>query len=143
MSISEQDLSHLRSQGFRLTPQRLTILRVLVEAHEHITPSEIFRQVQSQLPGVTEATIYRTLNFLAEHGLVLVAHVGHGQLVYEIAGHDHHHLICRTCGQMQEIDHTELVVFFDRLMARTGFRVDTVHATFFGYCPGCQVQVSN
>jgi Fe2+ or Zn2+ uptake regulation protein len=140
MSISEHDLNHLRSQGFRLTPQRLTILRVLVEAQEHLTPGEVFRQVHGQLPGLTEATVYRTLNFLAEQGLVLVAHVGHGQLVYEIAGHNHHHLICRVCGQMQDIDHAELVAFFDRLKDRTSFRIDTVHATFFGFCPGCQEQ---
>ena len=47
---------------------------------------------------MTEATVYRTLEFLAENGVVLSALNGNGHLVYEIAGHDHHHLICRSCG---------------------------------------------
>ncbi|HLE13601.1 MAG TPA: Fur family transcriptional regulator [Anaerolineales bacterium] len=138
MAISDQELSHLRSQGFRLTPQRLAIVRALSQAHDHLTPGEVYRQVHGELPGMTEATVYRTLNFLTEQGLVLVAHVGHGQLVYEIAGHNHHHLICQACGQMQEIDHAELAAFFEQLMDRTGFQVDTAHATFFGFCPECK-----
>ena len=137
MPLSEQDIRHLRSQGFRLTPQRLAILRLLEEAQDHLTPGQVYQKVRGQLPGMTEATVYRTLNFLAEQGLVLVAHIGHGQLVYEIAGHNHHHLICRDCGHMQDIDHSELLVFFERMKDRTGFHIDTVHATFFGHCPKC------
>jgi Fe2+ or Zn2+ uptake regulation protein len=138
MSISEKDLRSLRSQGFRLTPQRLAILRVLSTASHHLTPGEVYQRVHGDLPGLTEATVYRTLNFLAEQGLALVAHIGHGQLVYELAEEDHHHLICRSCGQMQDIDQEELASFFERLEDRTGFLVDAVHVTFFGTCPDCQ-----
>jgi Fe2+ or Zn2+ uptake regulation protein len=70
--------------------------------------------------------------------LVLVAHVGHGQLVYEIADHDHHHLICRVCGQEQEVDHLELKTLYKGFLDRTGYQIDTIHATFFGLCPDCQ-----
>jgi Fur family ferric uptake transcriptional regulator len=131
------ELSRLRAKGYRLTPQRLAILDLLREAEGHLTPSEVYRQTSQKLPGLTEATVYRTLNFLAEQGLVLVAHIGRGQLVYEYAQHNHHHLICRNCGEMMEVDHRELKQLYENFLDKTGYRIDTVHAAFFGYCPRC------
>jgi Fe2+ or Zn2+ uptake regulation protein len=143
MNTPDTDLTHLRAHGYRLTPQRLAILKALNQASGHLTPAEIYQQVHADLPGLTEATVYRTLNFLAEQGLVLVAHVGHGQLVYEMADHDHHHLICRICGSMEEIDHQEFRVLYKKFLTRTGYQIDTIHATFFGLCPRCQLDSQN
>jgi Fur family ferric uptake transcriptional regulator len=131
------ELNWLREQGFRLTPQRLAIMDVLRKAHDHLSPTEIYQQVAQIIPGLTEATVYRTLNFLAEQGLVLVAHLGRGQLVYEFAGHDHHHLVCRNCGEMHEIDHLELKPLYENFLDSTGYQINSIHATFFGYCPEC------
>jgi Fe2+ or Zn2+ uptake regulation protein len=122
-----------------MTPQRLAILRILTDAGQHMTPLEVYQLAQQMMPGMTEATIYRTLSFLTEQGLVLATHIGSGQLVYEIAGHDHHHLVCRRCGQAQEIDHHILQALYQQFQASTGYAIDTVHLTFFGLCPGCQV----
>ena len=129
----------LRTQGYRVTPQRLAILRILQEADRHLTPIDIYQRAQEIIPGLTEATVYRTLNFLADQELVLAAHVGGGQLVYEISGVDHHHLICRTCGKVLQVDHTLLEDLYSDFEKRTGFRIDSVHTTFFGLCPGCRV----
>ncbi len=138
MNDSDTFAGRLHAQGYRLTPQRIAILRILNESGRHLTPVEIFEQVQRELPGITEATVYRTLNFLAEQGLALPAHLGNGQYAYEYAGHNHHHLICRDCGQSVEIDSQALAGLFRQFQATTGFRIDTVHLTFFGLCPGCQ-----
>lgn len=128
----------LRSQGYRMTPQRLAILSVLENADRHLLPQEIYERTLRALPGMTEATVYRTLSFLAEQGLVLAAHVGSGQMVYEIAGHDHHHLICRACGATQEIEHNQLLSLYRQFQASTGYQIDSMHVTFFGLCPACQ-----
>jgi Fur family transcriptional regulator, ferric uptake regulator len=138
MNNSYVSLDHLRTLGYRLTPQRLAILKALNQAGCHLSPAEIYQQVHAELPGLTEPTVYRTLNFLTEQGLVLVAHVGHGQLVYEVADHDHHHLICRVCGSMEEIDHQEIKLLYENFLAQTGYQIDTIHATFFGLCPSCK-----
>lgn len=130
-------LAYLRAQGYRLTPQRLAILKILRDSGEHLTPLEIYQQAKQTLPGLTEATVYRTLNFLTEHGLALAAHIGSGQLVYEIAARDHHHLICRACGETREIDHDLLQTLYQEFEARTGYRIDSLHQTFFGLCPHC------
>jgi Fe2+ or Zn2+ uptake regulation protein len=89
------------------------------------------------MPGITEATVYRTLSFLTAQGLLLAAHVGNGQLAYEIAHHDHHHLICRTCGAACEVSHELLKSLYSHLSEQTGFKVDRMHVTFFGLCPSC------
>ena len=128
----------LRKRGFRITPQRLAVLRILHEADQHLTPLQICERACRAFPGMTEATVYRTLSFLAEQGLVLAAHVGNGQLVYEIAGHDHHHLICRACGDTQQIEHSQLKNLYDQFQKSTGYQIDSIHVTFFGLCPHCQ-----
>ena len=137
MKNDHPELSWLREQGYRLTPQRLAILEVLRNAHGHLTPTEIYQQVAQDIPGLTEATVYRTLNFLTEQELVLVAHLGRGQLVYEFTEHDHHHLICNQCGDMREIDHLELKDLYKQFLNNTGYQINTIHATFFGHCPEC------
>jgi Fe2+ or Zn2+ uptake regulation protein len=130
----------LHARGFRMTPQRLIILQILQEAASHLSPGEIFEQARQRLPGITEATVYRTLNFLHAQNFILAAHIGSGQLVYEIAGHDHHHLICRACGCTQEVEHEMLETLYQQFQEKTGFQIDNIHVTFFGLCPACQRQ---
>lgn len=129
----------LHSRGYRVTPQRLAILQILISAEQHLSPSEVYQRTQQVLPGVTEATIYRTLSFLSEQGIAMQAHMGSGQLVYEIAGHDHHHLICRMCGATMQIDHELLEELYTGFEQQTGYRIDSLHTTFFGLCPDCKV----
>jgi Fe2+ or Zn2+ uptake regulation protein len=138
MPSTNPSLVQLRAKGYRLTPQRLAILKILRDSGEHFTPLEIFQLAQQSLPGLTEATVYRTLSFFTEQGLVLAAHIGSGQLVYEIAENDHHHLICRICGETLEIDHDLLQSLYEEFEARTGYHIDSIHQTFFGLCPGCR-----
>lgn len=127
----------LRARGFRLTPQRLAILRILNQVGKHRTPQEVYQLVVKEIPGITEATVYRTLNFLAEQGLALEAHVGNGQLVYESAEHIHHHLVCRACHTTCMVDQADLVELFHALEMKTGFQIDSQHIAFFGLCPDC------
>ncbi len=130
--------SVLNAKGFRSTLQRMAILRTLSEADSHLTPIEVYQRAQQILPGLTEATVYRTLTFLSEQNLALAAHIGGGQLVYEIAQRAHHHLICRKCGETYEIGHDLLKSLYQQLKEQTGFQIDSMHVTFFGLCPGCQ-----
>jgi Fe2+ or Zn2+ uptake regulation protein len=121
-----------------MTPQRMAILNILSQAGAHLTPIDICQKAAEALPGLTDATVYRTLNFLTQQGLVLAAHIGNGQLVYEIAGRNHHHLICRRCGGTCEIGHELLESLYQQFQASTGYQIDNIHVTFFGLCPACQ-----
>ncbi len=128
----------LRKQGFRMTPQRLAILKVLSDAGRHLSPSDVYASASKNIPGLTEATVYRTLEFLARQDVVLAAHIGNGKMVYEMAECDHHHLICRACGNTLQIDHALLQKLYEQLEGASGYRLTTSHLTFFGLCPDCK-----
>ena len=138
MTCADQYTPQLRARGFRMTPQRMAILHVLHHEGTHLSPTEVFARAKEATPGLTEATVYRTLEFLAENGLARPAHMGSGHLVYEIAQQDHHHLICRKCSGEIQIDHAPLETVYAELESSSGFRSIDSHVTFFGLCPGCQ-----
>jgi Fe2+ or Zn2+ uptake regulation protein len=128
----------LRSRGFRMTSQRRAILRVLSETKEHLTPLQVYERAQKLLPGVTEPTVYRSLEFLAKNGLALAGQLANGRLVYEAAGHNHHHIICRECEQEMEIPHEQLEELYRHIELSTGYRLTNGHLTFLGLCPHCR-----
>jgi Fe2+ or Zn2+ uptake regulation protein len=136
---NQPPLSDLRQQGYRLTPQRLAVLRILRESDGHLSPMEIYQRAIEDVPGITEPTVYRSLNFLVEHGLVLASHSGGSRVAYEFAEHDHIHLTCRHCAASLEIDPGQLAVLYQNLSSQTGFAIDRTHMTLFGLCPDCQV----
>ena len=138
MSCAEQYTPELRARGFRMTPQRMAILHVLHHSGEHLSPVEVYQLASNDLPGLTEATVYRTLDFLVENGLVHPTSTHSGHLVYEIGKGDHHHLVCRACGAEIQIDHALLADVYERLESVSQYRHIDSHVTFFGLCPECQ-----
>lgn len=138
MSCSEEYTTQLHAQGYRMTPQRHAILHVLHHAGKHLSPSEVYARAQKQLPSLTEATVYRTLEFLAQNHLARPAQIGNGHLAYEIAKHEHHHIKCRVCGDEIEIEHALLEKLYSKLEAESGYRLTDSHITFFGICSSCQ-----
>lgn len=138
MSCASEYVPQLRARGFRMTSQRLAILHVLHHEGTHLSPVEVYKQARRQLPSLTEPTVYRTLEFLAENGLVRPSHSSNGHLTYQIAGEDHHHVLCRVCGRGMEIQHALLENLYRKLESTSGYlRIDS-HVTFFGVCPQCQ-----
>jgi Fe2+ or Zn2+ uptake regulation protein len=138
MSCTSEYASQLRARGFRMTPQRIAILHALRHAGTHLSPREVYRQAKQELPGLTEPTVYRTLEFLAANGFARPSQTGNGHLVYEIAGNDHHHIVCRSCGDEMQVEHTLLEQLYHKLESTSGYvRIDS-HMTFFGICPSCQ-----
>ena len=138
MSCASDYAPQLRARGFRMTPQRMAILHVLRHEGIHLSPAEVYRKARAELPGITEPTVYRTLEFLADNGLVRPSYMAGGHLTYEIAGSDHHHIICRICEGEIEVEHTLLESLYRLLETTSGYRSIDSHVTFFGICPKCQ-----
>lgn len=125
----------LRERGYRMTPQRLAILQALHKGG-HLSPAQIFERVQQT--GMTETTVYRTLEFLARNGVVLVADRGNGHLAYELSSEAHHHIICRNCGAQVDIAPVLLSQAINQMEKDSGYILNAGHLTFFGLCPECQ-----
>ena len=138
MSCAADYAPQLRARGFRMTPQRMAILHVLRHDRTHLSPAEVYKRARKEMPSLTEPTVYRTLEFLAENGMIRSSHSGSGHLTYEIAGEDHHHVVCRICGSEIEVEHTLLENLYRKLETTSGYRSIDSHVTFFGVCPDCQ-----
>ena len=138
MSCAAEYAPQLRARGFRMTSQRMAILHVLRHEETHLSPAEVYKKARKDLPGLTEPTVYRALEFLAENGLIRPSYSANGHLTYEIAGEDHHHVMCRVCGSEIEVEHQLLEGLYRILDSNSGYvRIDS-HVTFFGVCPKCQ-----
>ncbi len=128
----------LRARGLRLTPQRQLILEAVHDLG-HSTPEQLHAAVRERVAGVNITTVYRTLELLEELGLVTHTHLSHGSPTYHAAGeHQHVHLVCRSCGEIDEVDPALLGPLAAQLRTERGFRMDIGHVSFFGVCERCQ-----
>lgn len=128
----------IRQRGFRVTPQRELILAAVREGGGHVTPELVFERVTRLAPSLSRATVYRTLDFLAEQHLITCTDLGVGSKVYELVdAQPHHHLVCEACGSVQQIDHTVARHFFRQVENEFRFHVTTDHLALFGLCAHC------
>jgi Fur family ferric uptake transcriptional regulator len=110
-----------------------------VGALGHGTPEDIAIAVRKTASGVNISTVYRTLELLEELGLVQHTHLGHGAPTYSVTTDDHHvHLVCRGCGEVQEVDADVLGEAVRRLADERGFALDVGHVALFGLCGRCR-----
>lgn len=132
--------SLLHQQGYRLTHPRQLILEAVRERNGHISPQEIFLQVQRKAPSIHRATVYRTLDLLCDLRLVVATRIQR-HAYYEIAGKvAHHHLVCRKCNRVLPLDNRTVQRWFAQIKAQKHFQVDMDHLTLSGLCPACQAR---
>ena len=126
--------------GYRLTPQRLMILRTVEEAADHISVEEIHAQVRARYPQMNISTVYRTLELLKQLGLVTETDFGDGRVRYHCMGkgRHHHHLVCEKCGEIIDMEESILNPLWVEIQQKYNFKVNMKHLAFFGLCPRCQ-----
>lgn len=121
-----------------MTPQRMIVVEALEAADHHISAEEIHRQAHARYPYMNISTVYRTLELLKDLGLVAETDLGAGRLVYHPAGKaHHHHLVCRKCGSVQDIDESVFERLHKELREQYGFDAEFEHVGIFGVCRAC------
>lgn len=129
----------LGEKGYRLTPQRLMILEAIEDSEGHISAEEIYEQVRGKYPHLNISTVYRTLELLKELGLATVTDFGEGRVRYHpVEKGRHHHLVCRTCGAVRDIDESVLKSLEKKLLREYRFRANLSHFAIFGHCLDCE-----
>lgn len=134
-------LQDLRQKGHRLTPQREMVLSVVCESQGHVTAEEILNRVRKRYPYINKSAVYRTLDLLTRINLVHPTDLGQGCVEYEIHQHPHHHhLLCRHCDKMIEVDESIFASLEKTLRQDYDFVADLDHFAIFGLCRKCQKQ---
>lgn len=135
----------LKEQGLKVTHQRLLILSLLEQnSGSHMAAEDIYDLLRTDHPEIGLATVYRTLQLLWDMKLVDRINLDDGCVRYEIghlckdeAKHNHHHLICRSCGKVFPFDADlldELEIYIEKA---TGFHVLDHELKFYGLCRTC------
>jgi Fur family ferric uptake transcriptional regulator/Fur family peroxide stress response transcriptional regulator len=136
-AVDNDLIERLRARGQRVTSQRLVINRMLRERDQHVTAEEVLSAVTQTLPGTSLPTVYATLELFEQLGIVRRVNSGGGAVLFDSRTVEHHHLICSSCGAVQDLDHA---VALDDVLAAArdaGFSPDRAALVVDGLCADC------
>ncbi|MDD4923593.1 MAG: transcriptional repressor [Dehalococcoidales bacterium] len=141
MKLSEDKIkSVLRQNGYKATPQRLTIIKEFAKSDQFLTPADLYEKLKTSNPDTGMVTVYRVLDMLDRLGLVCKVHAGGDCHKYKInTAEHHHHLLCSNCGIIINFpcDEPNLEELRKKITAETGFNIKTHILEFVGFCPRC------
>ncbi|HET9147487.1 MAG TPA: Fur family transcriptional regulator [Acetobacteraceae bacterium] len=121
------------ASGLKMTGPRRVIARVLSEATDHPNVEELHRRAHDLDPGISLATVYRTVRLLEQHGILERRSLGSRRARYEPSGeHDHFHLVDQETGRVIEFDDPETEALMRRIAARHGFDLVSLKIEMFG-----------
>ncbi|TMG34810.1 MAG: transcriptional repressor [Chloroflexi bacterium] len=134
-----QVMSAIQRSGQRLTPQRMAIAEVLARSPKQASAQELYDRVRRKHPYIGRATVFRSLDMLVHAGLAQrLERPGHvSAYVWCEPGH-HHHLICTSCGNVEELDEKAVAPLAEAIVRTRGFRVDHAALDFYGICRACR-----
>jgi Fur family ferric uptake transcriptional regulator len=127
----------LRQHGLQVTAQRLAVLRA-VSDRPHSTADDIDKVVRAEIGAISRQAVYNALGILTDKGLLRRIQPAGSPARYEDrVGDNHHHLICRACGRMVDVDcavgYTPCLTAADE----SGYEIDEAEVIFWGRCPDC------
>ena len=129
----------LDGAGYRRTDARRAIAELIARRKGHFTAADLVADARARRLGIGRATIFRTLDVLADLHVVERLDLPTGDHAYVACepAH-HHHVVCSTCGRTQDIDDAGWRTVLADIERRTGFRIDDHRLELFGRCPSCQ-----
>lgn len=135
----ERMIAKLKSRDFRITPQRLAVLRILSTSEDHPSVEEIYERVRTEFPTTSLATIYKTIALLKELDEVLELGFPDGSNRYDgNKPFPHPHVICTKCKKIMDSELAGLDALRAEISIRTGYKILHHRLDFFGLCQACQ-----
>lgn len=133
----------LKERGYKLTPQRRAILNAIIDSEgRHLSPEEIYDLVKMECPEIGLATVYRTVQLLEKMGILYKMNFDDGvsryELVHNTEDHQHHHLICVKCGEIQEVEDDLLDSLEGKIEGMYDFKITNHDVKFYGICKKCK-----
>ena len=134
--IEQTLISSLQDKGYKLTPQRREIIRLLSRNKSHPGAMEILRKVRKIVPGISMSTVYYTLDMMKKEGLIRELEYYDTDNRYEINVSDHINLVCTRCRKIT--DFTGNVPSFSKAVEKeTGFKPVNMRFEYYGICRNC------
>ncbi len=132
--------AQLRAVSLRVTRPRLAVLAALRD-HPHVDTETVTALVRAELPKVSHQAVYDVLRALTETGLIRRIQPAGALARYETrVGDNHHHVVCRSCGAIADVDcavgHTPCLT----ASGEHGFVIDEAEVVYWGVCPGCATE---
>ena len=127
----------LRSNGYKVTPQRLAVYDAIDHNMTHSNAESIYQQLQPQYPSMSLATVYKTMEIFAKIGVVKILQCGEDAHRYDYNTSQHAHIRCVKCNRVLDVDIDEGQLA-QQAEAQTGFSVSGVSLSFLGVCKVCQ-----
>jgi len=142
METSVDKVALLRGHGVQVTAQRLAVLRAVSE-RPHSTADDIERVVRAEIGAISRQAVYDALGTLTGKGLLRRIQPASSPARYEDrVGDNHHHLICRICNRMVDVDcavgYTPCLTAADD----SGYEIDQAEVIYWGRCPECVAATS-
>ncbi|MBC8448721.1 MAG: transcriptional repressor [Chloroflexi bacterium] len=132
-------VTRLRARGYRLTPQRMAVLKILASSEGHPSVEQIYQRVKVDFPMTSLATIYKTVTLLKEMGEVLELGFSGDSSRYDgNKPHSHPHLVCIRCKEILDPDTPSVSGLSEKLAQATGYKIVSHRLDFYGICPRCQ-----
>jgi Fur family ferric uptake transcriptional regulator len=132
----------LKAAGLSVTAQRLAVHRAVASLH-HASAEQICEQVRLDIGAVSRQAVYDALQTLREHGIVRRFEPAGSSTRYETRVDNHHHLICRTCGSMRDVDCAKGKAPCLHPVEDHGYRIDEAEVIYWGTCPDCIQQATH
>jgi Fur family transcriptional regulator, peroxide stress response regulator len=127
-----------RRKGMPVTVQRRVIFAALLDRNDHPTVDQVFAQVKHRIPGVSRTTVYRTLETLANLGLVRRTNHFAASARFDGNMERHHHLVCTACGKVIDLQDSSAAVSNLPDVRRNGFTLRDYSIYFEGFCSDCK-----
>lgn len=121
-----------------LTKQRQCVLRVIYDSEKHLTANEVFAEARTIMPGISFATVYNSLRYLKNEGLIGEVQFGSGAHRYDRNLTRHDHAVCNSCGMIVDLKLALPPHVFERATELTDFEAESIELTVRGRCPGCK-----
>lgn len=121
-----------------LTKQRKAVLEVITAADDHPTAADIMERLQSRGQRFAYGTVYNSLRYLTEEGLVQELQVGDGACHYDRRTDNHCHIVCRVCHAIDEFDLPAAEELVAEAQALTQYQIESATMLYQGLCPNCR-----
>ncbi len=128
--------SYLKSEKHRVTPERFDVLDAALSYKGHFGADDLYVKMKSDKMNISRATIYNTLELLADCEILAKRHFGDNKTHYESSFNrkNHDHLICTSCGQINEFDNDKILQIVEEVSSKLGYKYTGYSFTIFGRC---------